>query len=637
VVGIAPPPNFARPGTKKAIGAKEAKARVVDRIQEGLKVAEAMATVQRKPETYKSWMQDDAAFRDTINSIREAQSETRHTGRPAVPGFEEFCRDFIHQPLFLHQLQMFDVIEGRPPRDIHPSMDYLPGYPNRVIINVPPEHGKSTTFAVNYSLWRIHKDPNIRIVIMSQGKDLARRFMGEIKFKLTSQQYLPMHMRFAPEGGWKDKLAQWTNDAIYVKGKGTGTREGEIAHPTVQALGLGGQIYGTRSDLIFMDDTITTKNCREIPRQMILLDREIESRLPSEQEGGGQLILLGTRVAPIDLYRTLMEVTDGDDERVWTYFRMPAVLDYGDGKPGTWTTLWPWKWNGPSLSKRKRGTSWALIYQQLNIDDEMTFTAEAVDASVNGLRFPGLMTKIGQGHREGGMDGLYVVAGLDPAATGFSAIVVQALDRATEKRYVLDGWNHRDATASDIINKVKYFTELYGLHEWVIETNALQRFIGQLPELVDFLRARGCKLTKHYTTAKTKFDSDWGISSLGPLFDTCGVPDPSNPSGRWKRTPTKALVELPSPRQNAWVQDLIQQLTTWKPEGMTQKGEKTDLVMAYWFGSLAFSRILNRKKATQTHMSSPFMSVGAKGRQQVIDLVAMRREKQEARDLQGVG
>jgi hypothetical protein len=623
-------PSFARPGTQKALSVTDAKALVLEKIQDGLKVAEACSLAQRSEETYRDWMKKDAEFKAAVQSIRAGQAETRETGRPVLPDFDVFCRDYLRQPLNIHQLRMWDVIEGRPPRDLHPSMDYLPGYMDRVLINVPPEHAKSTTFTVNYSVYRIHKNSDIRIVIMSQGQTLAARFLGEIKFKLTSPLYREMHMRFAPEGGWKDPDQSWTNDAIYVKGKG-GDKD-----PTVQALGLKGQIYGTRSDLIFLDDVVTTKNAREIDTQTTLLDREIESRLPSEQEGGGLLAILGTRVAPQDLYRHLIDVADADDERVWTYFRQPAVLDYGNGDSSDWTTLWPEKWNGRSLARRKRSNSWNLIYQQMNVDDEMTFSAQAVEASINAARFPGLMTAAGMGHREGGMDGLYKVGGLDPAASGNTAIIIQALDRETEKRYVLDGWNRPNAGAGDIIDKIKYFTDLYGLHEWVIEAVALQRFITTLPELVNFLRTRGCKLTPHMTTAN-KFDADWGVQTMGPLFDTCGVVDEKNPSGKWRRTPKTALMELPSPRQNAWVNDFIQQLTTWQPSGMGQK-VKTDLVMAFWFGSIAFSKILNRSKKRQTHLSTPFTSPQARSRQQVISISALRRQKQQEQDeRQGVG
>jgi hypothetical protein len=50
----------------------------------------------------------------------------------------------------------------------------------------------------------------------------------------------------------------------------------------------------------------------------------------------------------------------------------------------------------------------------------------------------------------------------------------------------------------------------------------------------------------------------------------------------------KRLIDLPSLRQNQWVNDLVQQLTIWQPENMAQK-QKTDLVMALWFTHIAHS------------------------------------------------
>jgi hypothetical protein len=206
-------------------------------------------------------------------------------------------------------------------------------------------------------------------------------------------------------------------------------------------------------------------------------------------------------------------------------------------------------------------------------------------------------------------------------------MIIAGLDRETSKRFILDGWNKTNATAGDIIEKVKYFVEVYGLHELVIEKNALQRFIAQLPELVDFARARGCKITPNYTTANDKFDSDWGVQSMGPLFDSCIQEDTDRP-GRYKTiTGDRALVELPSGRQNTWVNDLVQQLTIWQPQGMAQK-QKTDLVMALWFTHLAFMEQINRKRRkTATHLTSPFMTPNARGRQGVINLAELRAAK----------
>ena len=618
--------NLSRAGTKKALDLREAKAKFAVAIKDGLTVAQAASLVGRKENTYWDWRKKDKDFAAQIDAIRKTQGEIQKNGRPEVPDFPEFCERYLFQPLFPHQLRMWDVIEGREPRDMHDSMNYEPGFKNRVLINVPPHHAKSTTFTVNYVVWKIHKDPDIRIVIVSKGAQLARDFLYEVKLKLTSSQYSEMHLKFAPEGSWKDTDGAWTNDRIYVKGKNEA--EGVQKDPTVQAMGFKGQIYGKRIDMLILDDIIDSQNAREVEGQLRTINRDMSSRMPpSSNSDSGLFAVLGTRVAPMDIYRVLMDQTDGDGRRVWTYFRQPAVLDYGDGESHSWQTLWPEVWPGPALAVNRVDVGWNLFYQQLDVDDEMTFRAEAVNASINGRRFPGPMTAAGEGHRAGGMQGLYVAIGLDPAASGNTAMIVAGLDRETHKRWIIDGWNKPNAMSAEIIEKFKQFTDLYRPNEWVIEENAFQRFLAQLPEIVEYARARGVKIRPHQTQ-KNKFDPDWGVQTMGPLFDSCV--QWSEERHRWEPTHS-GLIELPSTRQNKWVNDLVQQLTIWQPEGMAQK-QKTDLVMALWFTHLALTAQIQRKKPLRTHGRTPFTTPGQISRQGVIDLRAARLERQMQRE-----
>jgi hypothetical protein len=595
----------------KPLSAKEAKLEVLRRIAAGEEIIPAMNAVSRKEATYFDWRKTDPEFRRQVDEIRQVKNEMKETGRPAIPPFDVFCRDYLHQPLHPHQLRMWDAIEGRVPRDLHDSMTFEQGEPNRILINVPPEHAKSTTFTVNYTVHQIHLNPDVRIVLMSNSKNLAKQFLYEVKQKLTNPMYREMHLKFAPEGGWKDPDNSWSADAIYVKG---GKKTGK--DPTVQALGWGGSIYGTRSDIIFMDDVIITKNANEYEKQMLLLDREVESRLPSDAEGGGLLAILGTRVSPTDLYRQLTEVRDHDDNRVWTYFRQPAVLDFGDGDSSTWTTLWPAKWPGKSLAKKKRGDAqWALIYQQLNVSDEMTFAGDAVSASISKGRLAGVLNEV---FRPEGMQGLYLIGGLDPATVNFTSMVVMALDPTTGKRWVLDGFNKKACTPELMRQQVKFFTDKYHINEWVIERNAFQRFLTQDPELTQFLRSRGCILTEHYTT-DNKFDSDFGIATMAPLFESCRQDDKS-----------LHLISLPSTLKNSWCAELHQQLVIWEPQGMSQKA-KTDLVMALWFCEIAAKKILGRnQRKMPSHRNNPFTSAGNKRTQRVISLADIRRQKFES-------
>ena len=60
-----------------------------------------------------------------------------------------------------------DVIEGRQPSWLHESMKYEQGQPNRILLNIPPNHAKSMTITVDYATWLICQNPNFRILIVS--------------------------------------------------------------------------------------------------------------------------------------------------------------------------------------------------------------------------------------------------------------------------------------------------------------------------------------------------------------------------------------------------------------------------------------------------------------------------------------
>ena len=61
-------------------------------------------------------------------------------------------------------------------------------------------------------------------------------------------------------------------------------------------------IYGSRANLIILDDVVTLTNSSDWRKQQDWIRQEVASRLPPR---GGQLLVVGTRVASIDLYKEL--------------------------------------------------------------------------------------------------------------------------------------------------------------------------------------------------------------------------------------------------------------------------------------------------------------------------------------------
>ena len=91
-------------------------------------------------------------------------------------------------------------------------------------------------------------------------------------------------------------------------------------------------------------------------------------------------------------------------------------------------------------------------------------------------------------------------------------------------------------------------------------------------------------------------------------------------SGSPPGCPTVGLIELPSPKQNVWIQSLINQLVVWEPQGMTQR-QKTDLVMALWFTEIAVQRLLGHGRSTATHLENKWASRGALKQRGSINLL----------------
>lgn len=604
------------------ISPSEAKEIVLAKRAAGVSVKDAMQAVGRSYETWKDWRKNDATFKDRADKINAAlQSGDKATSE--VPDFPEFCERYLYQALPHHHLRAWDVLNGREPRDLRDSMEFQRGAGDaddetvQVIMNFPPEHAKSTVWGVQYAAWRIAKDPNVRIAFISNGQNLTKKFLFELKEILDRPDMYPeLHAAFAPTGGWRstDKAEglAWRENMIYVRG-----RTKRMKDPTVEALSMGSRIYGTRFDVMILDDIEDENTASQYEAHGATIGQTIYSRLDKKT---GVLLVLGTRVAVMDIYRHLRDnAKDEFDRPFYTYFAQPAVLDGYPGPSADWEVLWPEHMPPRSIAKAKASMPdprrFEFVYQQSDVSDEATFPAECVDGAVNQRRFHGVMTPGAPGHRREGNQGLYVVASWDPASSaGCNAMIVMGVDKREgigAHRWVLDVWNKRGAVPRITIQLLKDWTVKYSVNEWRIEKNAVQQFITQLPEIRDFLTAHGARLVEHQTT-NNKWDPIMGVEgTLVPLILPCAeeigdrlvaVPSGTGP------------ICFPAPRRNPNVKTLTEQLKRWDADN---KKQVQDLVMALWFAELGVRQYLRGGLGQQTHTKSKYVSRGAIARRGV--------------------
>jgi hypothetical protein len=565
----------------------DAKAKVLALVAEGHSPHKAMELCGKKPDTVRIWMLRDKKF---AADLAEAKEDAKNKSVKALGiakdeiSFPQFSEIFLDQRVFLHHQDWIDLLEGREPSWLHPSMKYEQGQQSRLLINVPPEHAKSTVITVNYSTYRIALNPNVRIIVVSKTLLKAREFVYAIKQRLSHPRWLKLQTTYGPEGGWKADSDTWRVDTVYL---GSDARNSSEKDPTIQALGMGGQIYGARADLIILDDCITTANAHEYEKQIDWLQKEVITRLGKN----GKLLIVGTRIAATDFYRELREPKYWSGGKCpFTYMGMPAVLEY-DEDPDKWVTLWaksdaPWdgdedtpdenglysKWDGKTL-QRRRGevtpSTWALVYQQEDVEEDSIFPPALVQACINGSRRRGPLKQGAVGHPTA-VEG-YTIIGFDPAMSGNAAFVTITFNRTDSKIYVLDCINMPEPNPQKIRQTIEDLVLKYKPQEFRVEINAHQKAYSLDEDLRSWLSSYGVRLEAHFT-GKNKWDTNFGVASMSTLFGTV----------RDNKFQGNNTIELPSTADSEGIKALVQQLITWKPN---TRG-KTDTVMALWFAVL---------------------------------------------------
>jgi hypothetical protein len=606
-----------------------AKRLILSGVAEGLTIEAATAASGKSYKTYEYYRRTDKVFADKMDRTRLGLKDKNFASSDVHDlTFAEFRSRYLHSRTFPHQQNLIDVIEGREPGWLHPSMKYEKGLANnRILLNIPPNHAKSMTVTVDYVTWQVCQNPNFRVLIVSQTQQLAADFLYAIKQRLTHPNYEALQQAYAAGVGFNSKTASWQATRVTF---GDELRESSEKDPNIEAVGIGGQIYGKRADMIIVDDAVTLKNANEFEKQIRWLTQDVRSRLNPT----GKLIIVGTRVTAIDLYKELRSEDRYPGGLVpWTYLAMPALLTT-DEDPDKWETLWPAsdapfdgqtesdlnedglypRWNGRNLYNERQAmdaSTWALVYQQQDISDDAIFDPVCVRGSIDGMRKAGRLVPGHPGHPRD-LSGFSVICGLDPAMVGDTAVVCYAIDRVSHKRYIVDAIKITRPTPAAIRQLIFDWTGLYQPSEWIVEKNAFQSFLTQDEGIRQNLASRGVLLREHHT-GSNKWDSGFGVASMSTLFGTKQF------DGKHHRD---NLIHLPSD-QTENVKALIEQLITWSP---TTKG-KTDMVMALWFCEIRAREMLNQGMHKTHHMKNPFLSRSEIGKRTVINIDELLAEK----------
>ena len=383
-----------------------------------------------------------------------------------------------------------------------------------------------------------------------------------------------------------------------------------------------------RSDLIILDDCITTANAHEWEKQIEWLQKEVITRLGKN----GKLLIVGTRIAPSDFYRELRNQKHwSGGKSPFTYMGMPAVLESNED-PSKWVTLWPrsdtpWdgdedeqpdqdglfpKWDGQALYKRRSEvtpSTWALVYQQEDVQEDSIFSPATVVGSINGARRRGVLKPGAVGYPDQ-VEG-YTIIGFDPAMAGNASFVTLTYNRHDGRIYVLDVINMSEPNPQKIRTTIEELVLKYRPQEFRVEINAHQKAYSLDTDLTNWLGVHGVRFSSHFT-GKNKWDTDFGVASMSTLFGT-------TQDGKFQKN---NLIELPSTDGSEGVKSLIQQLITWKPGA---KGA-FDCVMALWFAVIRARELMQQASNISYYTNNRWATRLQVAKRQVVNLDEMQND-----------
>jgi phage terminase large subunit-like protein len=230
----------------------------------------------------------------------------------------------------------------------------------RIMIFVPPRHGKSDMATQKFPSWALGKDPTIPVMVASYSADLATKFGQDTRDIMNTSKYQTMFD---------------TRLRADAKAKGNWLTEEKGGYV---AGGVGGTQTGRGFKIGIIDDPFKNREEADSPVVQESRYRWYQSTFSTREEGNSMIVFILTRWHEADLAgRVLKDMQEakesGEPHDEWDIleYKAIAVKDEKHRKEGE--ALWPEKFPLSKLQKKKKtmgSYEFSALYQQTPIDEE---------------------------------------------------------------------------------------------------------------------------------------------------------------------------------------------------------------------------------------------------------------------------
>jgi predicted phage terminase large subunit-like protein len=221
---------------------------------------------------------------------------------------------------------------------------------DRLILHVPPRHGKSELASVRFPAWYLGRHPDKQLISVSAEAGLAGDFGRQVRNLINSREYRAV---------FNTQLAEDSQ----ARGKWHTTKGGFY-----YAIGVGGSVLGRGGDIILIDDPFASMEDAQSELQRKRVWDWYTGTAYNRLQPGAAIVVINHRMHEDDLSGMLLRQQAAGGDR-WTVVELPAVSEANEA-------LWPEAYPLEALERIRNNTLprfWSALYQQRPAPEEGTF------------------------------------------------------------------------------------------------------------------------------------------------------------------------------------------------------------------------------------------------------------------------
>lgn len=204
------------------------------------------------------------------------------------------------------------------------------GEVDRLMINMPPRHGKSELSSIRFPVWFLGRNPTKRVIAVSYSRELATDFGRKTRNLVKSEQFTNVFDASLSEDSYSVQKWDLSEGGGYV------------------GVGIGGTIVGRGADIFLIDDPIKSADDADSATYRDAVWDWYQNVAYTRLEKGGAIVLTMTRWHKDDLAGRLTDLAKKDG---WEVLSLPATGDANEKEREEGEALWPEKYDDASLKR----------------------------------------------------------------------------------------------------------------------------------------------------------------------------------------------------------------------------------------------------------------------------------------------